>query len=92
MTTYPLSEPASAYVNDDDGKPTSQPVFQGTLSECVAIVGAMPHNQRYSTSIKMDALDLSYSPAEVDELVRYLRDEEVGLSDREIAEVAGKID
>lgn len=92
MTTYPLSEPATAYVSDDDGKPTSQPLFQGSLSECVAIVEGMPQDERSSASIKMDALDLSYGPAEVDELIRYLHDEDAGLSNRDIADVAGKIE
>lgn len=92
MTTYPLSEPATAYVSDDDGKPTSQPLFQGTLSECVAILEDMPEDERASASITMDALDLNYDPSEVDELIRYLRDEEPGLSNQEIADVAGKIE
>ncbi len=32
MATYPLSEPATAYVSDDNGNPTSQPLLQGSLS------------------------------------------------------------
>jgi hypothetical protein len=91
MTTYPLSEPATAYVSDDDGNATPQSIFQGTLGECVAIVEGMSQDERSSASIKMDALDLSYGPAEVDELVRYLRDEESGLSNQQIADVARKI-
>ncbi|MBB3349120.1 MULTISPECIES: hypothetical protein [unclassified Sphingomonas] len=91
MTTYPLSEPATAYVGDNDGNAISKPLFQGSLSECVAIVEGMPQDERTSASIKMDALDLSYGPAEVDELVRFLRDEDAGLSNRDIADVAKKI-
>lgn len=92
MTTYPLSEPATTYANDDDGKPTSRVLFKGTLSDCVANVEAMPHNDRFSASIKMDALDLSYGPDEVDQLIRYLRNEDAGLSDTDIADVARKIE
>ncbi|MBW6526492.1 hypothetical protein KZ813_06530 [Sphingomonas sp. RHCKR7] len=92
MTTYPLSEPATAYAADDHGEPTSRSVFQGTLGECVASIEEMTREERSSVSIKMDALDLSYGPADVDELVRYLRDEGAGLSNRDIADVAGKIE
>lgn len=92
MTTYPLSEPATTYATDDDGKPTSRILFKGTLSDCAASVEAMPHNERFSASIKVDTLDLRYGPDEVDELIRYLRNEEPGLSDKEIADVAQEIE
>ncbi|MBW6532694.1 hypothetical protein KZ820_18280 [Sphingomonas sp. RRHST34] len=92
MTTYPLSEPATTYANDDDGKPTSRILFKGTLSDCAANVEAMPHNERFSASIKMNALELSYGPDEVDELIRYLRNEDPGLSDKDIADVAQNIE
>ncbi len=50
----------------------------------------MPQDERSFASIKMDALDLSYGPAEVDELIRYLHDEDTGLSNRDIVDVAGE--
>ncbi|MGK6324666.1 hypothetical protein ACMGDM_16505 [Sphingomonas sp. DT-51] len=92
MTTYPLSEPATTYAIDDDGKPTSTVLLNGTLSECAALVEAMPHDERFSTAIKMDALDMSFGPAEVDDLLRYLRDENEGLSNKDIADIAEKVE
>ena len=92
MTTYPLSEPATAYASDDEGEATSTVLSKGTLSECAAFVEAMPHDERVPTAIKMDALDMSFGPAEVDDLLRYLRDEDAGMSNKDVAEVAAKIE
>jgi len=92
MTTYPLSEPATVYAADDNGKATSAVLSKGTLSECAAFIEAMPHDERFSTAIKMDALDISFGPADVDDLLRYLRDEDEGLSNKDIADIAEKIE
>ncbi len=88
MTTYPLSEPATIYASEGD----ADVLGQGTLAECSDIVQGLPDKDRSSATITMDDLDLSYGPAEVDELVQFLRSEGEGLSNKDIADIAGSIE
>lgn len=93
MTTYPLSEPATIYTNDEAGEATSAMRGKGTLAECADIWEGLSPDDRSSVSIRMDDLALSYQPAEVAELVRFLReDEKGGLSNKDIAGIANKIE
>ncbi|WP_028966327.1 hypothetical protein [Sphingomonas phyllosphaerae] len=88
MTTYPLSEPATIY-GDEGG---AEVLGKGTLAECADIVRGLSDEARSSAAIKMDDLPLTYGPAEVSELVHFLRNEDEGLSDRDIADIAGSIE
>lgn len=88
MTTYPLSEPATIYASDDQG----DILGKGTLAECADIVRGLSDEERSSAAIKMDDLELTYDPAKVAELVRFLQNEDEGLSNKDIAEIAGEIE
>jgi hypothetical protein len=88
MTTYPLSEAATIYAGD--GK--ADVLGKGALTECVDVVRGLSDEERSSITIKMDDLDLTYGPAEVGELVRFLNDEDEGLSNKEIIGIAGSIE
>jgi hypothetical protein len=87
MTTYPLSEPATIYSVDTSGDMTSEVLGRGTLENCTAIVVGLSADQRKAISIKMDGLSLQFGPREVDELLRFLREEAAGLSNNEITEI-----
>ncbi|MBB5712647.1 hypothetical protein [Sphingomonas xinjiangensis] len=87
MTTYPLSEPATIYAAGGDDGATADVVGQGTLTECADIVADMSLDKQKSTSIQMDKLDLRFEPQEVAELLSFLREEGVGLSNNEIADI-----
>ena len=87
MTTYPLSEPATIYADEAAGDATSDVVGQGTLEECVDIVAALSADQQKSVSIRMDALNLKFGPLEIGELLRFLREESGGLSNKAITEI-----
>ena len=87
MTTYPLSEPATIYTAEDNGAGQGDPVRQGTLAECAEIITGFSPGQRSSARIEMDELDLRFGPREIDELLRFLRDESAGLSNHDIAAI-----
>lgn len=78
MTTYPLSEPATIYGSDGVAG-------RATLAECAEIAQGFSAETRKSARIEMDDLALQFGPAEIDELLRYLNDEDPGLSNQEIA-------
>lgn len=87
MTTYPLSEPATIHVGKGDGSGKEDVAGRGTLAECVEVVEALPAEKRASARIEMDALDLRFGTQEIDELLRFLRDEDPGLSNKEISAI-----
>ncbi|MEG8040350.1 hypothetical protein QP166_13690 [Sphingomonas sp. LR60] len=88
MTTYPLSEPATIYA-DVGG---ADVLGKGTLAECADIVSNLSDEDRSSAAIKMDDFALMYGPADISELVQFLQDEDEGLSNKEIADIAGSIE
>lgn len=88
MTTYPLSEPATIYASDDQ----SDILGEGTLAECAEIVRGLADDDRSTATIKMDDLELTYGRADIDELVQFLDDEDDGLSNKEIVDIAGSIE
>lgn len=88
MTTYPLSEPATIYA-DEGG---ADVLGTGTLAECADIVRGLSEQDRSSAAIKMDDLALTYGPAEVSELMQFLQNEDEGLSNKDIADIAGSIE
>jgi hypothetical protein len=87
MTTYPLSELATIYAVEGDTEAMSDVIGQGTLEECVDVIAAMPADEQASVFIQMDDLGLRFGPAEVAELLAFLRDESAGLSNNEVADV-----
>ncbi len=88
MTTYPLSEAATIY----GGGIGSDILGKGTLAECADIVRGLSDDDRSSAAIKMDDLPLTFGPAEVNELMQFFRDEDEGLSNKDIADIAGSIE
>jgi hypothetical protein len=87
MTTYPLSEPATIYASENQ----RDILGKGTLAECAAMFRGLLSENQSSATIKMDDLDLTYGRAELDELVRFLEQEDEGLSNKDIADIAGSI-
>jgi hypothetical protein len=87
MTTYPLSEPATIYSVDASGDVTSDVLGQGTLENCVDIIGGLSADSQKAVFIQMDGLDLRFGPREVGELLRFLREEGTGLSNNEITDI-----
>lgn len=87
MTTYPLSEPATIYTDDD-----SEVLGKGTLAECANIVRGLADDDRSTATIRMDNLELTFGRADIDELVRFLEHEDEGLSNKDIADIAGSIE
>jgi len=87
MTTYPLSEPATIYVDEHDAEASSGESGRGSLEECADLVAAMTPSRQKSASIRMDDIDLQFGPQEVAELLQHLRNEGPGLSNVEIAEI-----
>ncbi len=88
MTTYPLSEPATIYAPEEAGARRDGVVGQGTLAECADLVEGFSPQGRKSARIEMDALELRFGPQDIDELLRFLRDESAGLSNQEISAIA----
>lgn len=83
MTTYPLSEPATIYSDE-----ASESIAgQGTLAECAEIIEGFSEPQRSSARIVMDAMALDFGRAEIDELLKHLREESAGLSNQEISTI-----
>lgn len=82
MTTYPLSEPATMY---DDAREDA--AVRGTLAECAEILQRSTAQERKSTRIEMDDVDLKFGPDEIDDLLLYLREESAGLSNLEISAI-----
>ena len=81
MTTYPLSEPATAYRGEEQGAASNQNkdiVAQGTLSDCVEVLEGWSKEDRASVRIDIDGMNLRYGPDEVEELLEYLRQEGKG--------------
>jgi hypothetical protein len=89
MTTYPLSEPATIY-DDEDGAEPDGVARRGTLAECIELIEAFPAEKRRAARIEMDDLDLRFGPREIEDLVRFLRDEDGGLSNQDIAAIADR--
>jgi hypothetical protein len=87
MTTYPLSEPATILHRDAGEDAASQAIGRGTLEECAGIVGDLPVDERQSITIQMDDMDLRFGPEDVEGLLRFLHNEEPGLTDKEIANI-----
>jgi hypothetical protein len=87
MTTYPLSEPATILPRDAGEDAASQAIGRGTLEDCAGIVGNLPADERQSITIQMDEMDLRFDPEDVEGLLRFLRKEEPGLTDKEIANI-----
>ncbi|MEG3179511.1 hypothetical protein [Sphingomonas sp. LT1P40] len=87
MTTYPLSEPATIYLADE-----ADAAAQGTLAECAELIEGFSSQQRTSARVEMDALDLRFDAKEIDELLRFLREECGGLSNQEISAIAKQDD
>lgn len=92
MTTYPLSEAATIYASDDGEDAAPRRLCGGSLAECATFAQGLSANERSSALIKMDDLDLSYGFGEVAELLKFLRDEREGLSSKDIADIAEKIE
>lgn len=86
MTTYPLSEPATVYVAEE-GAEQDRVAGRGTLTHCVEIIEGFPAEKRAAARIEMDDLDLRFGPREVEDLLRFLRDEDAGLSNQDIAAI-----
>lgn len=82
MTTYPLSEPATIYAADAEN-----PVGRGTLADCAELIEGFPPQRRASARIEMDDMELRFGPEEIEELLRFLREESAGLSNQEISEI-----
>jgi hypothetical protein len=87
MTTYPLSEPATILSLEAGENAASQAIGRGTLEECAGIVGDLPLDERQSIAIQMDEMDLRFDPEDVEGLLRFLHNEEPGLTDKEIASI-----
>jgi hypothetical protein len=87
MTTYPLSEPATIFPLEAGADAVSQAIGRGTLEECAGIVGDLPVDERQSITIQMDDMDLRFGPEEIEGLLRFLHNEEPGLTDKEIANI-----
>ncbi|TGX55999.1 hypothetical protein E5A73_02485 [Sphingomonas gei] len=83
-----MSEPATIYAADGDGAKREGVAGQGSLAECAEIVEGFSPERRASARIEMDALELRFGPQEIDELLRFLRDESAGLSSQEISAIA----
>lgn len=92
MTTYPLSEPATVHAGDDTGRAGAGVLGNGTLADCVEIVSGLGGEARSSARIAMDDLDLEFGPEEIDELATFLRNEEPGLTNKDIADIADTIE
>ncbi|WP_380784772.1 hypothetical protein [Sphingomonas sp. R86521] len=86
MTTYPLSEPATIYAAEEATEQDGV-AGRGTLADCVEIIEGFPAEKRASARIEMDDLDLRFGPRDVDDLLRFLRDEDAGLSNQDIAAI-----
>lgn len=86
MTTYPLSEPATIYAEEESGD-ASTVVGQGTLADCAQIVAGLGPRQQKSVLIQMDKLDLGFGAREIGELLQFLREESSGLSNNEVANI-----
>ncbi|MBD8680067.1 hypothetical protein [Sphingomonas sp. CFBP 13720] len=87
MTTYPLSEPATIHAIDENGEVTGDVVGQGALEACADLVAGLPSGRQESVCIRMDAIDLAFGPTEIRDLIKFLREEDTGLSNSEIAEI-----
>jgi len=87
MTTYPLSEPATAYNDEADNADGALVIATGTLAECADQLHGMPPEELQSVRIRMNNLDLQFEPAEVAELLDFLANESAGLSNRDIAAI-----
>ncbi|WP_375421604.1 hypothetical protein [uncultured Sphingomonas sp.] len=87
MTTYPLSEPATILPLEAGKNAASLAIGRGTLEECAGIVGDLPVDERQSIAIQMDDMDLRFDPEDVESLIRFLHNEEPGLTDKEIANI-----
>lgn len=88
MTTYPLSEPATIYADDDHDAKGTDVLGRGTLAECADLIAEFPADKRNAVRIEMDDLDLQFDTAEVDELLQFLRDESSGLSNKDISTIS----
>ena len=87
MTTYPLSEPATVYADGDHDADGTDVLGRGTLAECADLIAGFPAETRNSVRIQMDDLDLQFDSDEVGELLRFLRDESTGLSNKDISTI-----
>ena len=90
MTTYPLSEPATilrAAEGDKTSKGADEVIGQGSLADCAEICENLSAAERSSLRIDMNDMDLSYGPEEIEQMLLYLRNEEAGLSNKEISEI-----
>lgn len=87
MTTYPLSEAATIYAVKAPDDAAATVVGQGTLEECADIVSGLASDSQKAVSIEMDNLDLKFGSQEIAELLRFLREEDGGLSNNEIAQI-----
>ncbi len=88
MTTYALSEGATirrTATGSDAG--TEEVVARGSLADCADILQDWSAEDRASVLIDIDDMDLRYGPAEIEELLVFLRGESAGLSNRDIAEI-----
>lgn len=83
MTTYPLSEPATLY-SDAMKKDVAG---QGTLADCAEIIKGLSAETRSSACIVMNDMELELGAAEIDDLLKHLREESAGLSNQEISEI-----
>ena len=88
MTTYALSEPATirrTATGSDAG--AGEVVTRGSLADCADVLQGWSAKDRASVLIDIDDMDLRYGPAEVEELLVFLRGESPGLSNQDIAEI-----
>jgi hypothetical protein len=78
MTTYPLSEPATIYRSTKFGSAdnrTGEVVGRGTLSDCAEILEGWSPADRASVLVEMTDQDLRYNSEEIEELLKFLREE-----------------
>ena len=90
MTTYPLSEPATIRRTAKSGKAsnrTDDVVAQGSLADCADVLEALSAEERSALRVEIDDMALRYGPEEIEELLIYLREESVGLSNGDISEL-----
>jgi hypothetical protein len=87
LTTYPLSEPATIYAKREQDSKGNDILGQGTLAECADLIADFPVETRASARIQMDDLDLQFAPNEVNELLRFLQNEDPGLSNNDISAI-----
>lgn len=77
MTTYPLSEPATIYRKADHTQgETRDIVARGSLADCAEILEDWSESDRTAAEIDIDDMSLRYGPAEIEELLTFLREED----------------